>query len=109
MNRLFISTIESYIPLKPVTYAWYTKETPDKIQLYAEGENTNGYIKISSEHEGRWFVEAVFNTLDNKNNLIIDYTKMSITQSSKNLEELIGKETKIEFKTSIQTLELEEK
>ena len=91
MKRLFISTKESYIPPYKIIGANYIKA--EGLQVYVETDDPNykgkaGYITCSDENEAHWFTKAIFSTLDNPKDIVIDFISKSIYTINNTLKDV---------------------
>ena len=109
MNRLFISTKEHYIPNQKIVCVNWSRGEKSKVRVYDNSDELIGYLRVSSEKEARWFVEAIFTNQRNDKNLIINYKTKTITESNQNITtKTIEENIRPRQRTSIQTLEVEE-
>lgn len=119
MNRLFITTKETYARTRPITAVVFKKGelTPKEIENYGfintglgailyDGDVLTS-INVNSIEEGQWLTQAIFNTLNIKEDLIINSVDKTIKIVNKE-KELVIPEPQILNLNPIQSLKIEE-
>jgi len=91
-RRLFISTKESYIPKcnLPVTGANWIQEEGFRVLIESSSSLEKvdmGFIAVSTGEEANWFCKAIFATLDDHRDLVIDFNKKKIYTTDTSLLE----------------------
>jgi len=108
MNRLFISTKESWIPNETVHNANYIEEKGLRVFVYDEVKNI-GWISVSTKEEAQWFVKMIFFLSNNPEPLVVDFESRSFyaIPADEFKQKNITKENRNKIVSAIQQIQLE--